>query len=94
LKENTNGPVLEGLKGYATFFGLFKKKTSFGTVGATIGAKISLETRDFFVSDVEYDTDKSTKGFRIVRTMNDYIITNSNVVDFNYKINYSFFSSL
>jgi hypothetical protein len=26
--------------------------------------------------------------------MNDYIITNSNVADFNYKINYSFFSSL
>jgi hypothetical protein len=81
---------LEGLKGYATSFGPFKKKS----VGAKIGAKISLETRDFFVSDVEYDTDKSTKGFRIVRTMNDYIITNSNVADFNYKINYSFFSSL
>jgi hypothetical protein len=76
------------------FLWTVQKKTSFGTAGAKIGAKISLETRDFFVSDVEYDTDKSTKGFRIVRTMNDYIITNSNVADFNYKINYSFFSSL
>jgi hypothetical protein len=71
---------LEGLNGSATFFG-------------SVGDKISLKIRDFFFNDAEYDTEKSTKDFREVLLMDEYIITTSNVADFNYKINYSFFSA-
>ncbi|KAG8040757.1 hypothetical protein GUJ93_ZPchr0337g7079 [Zizania palustris] len=50
LKENNNGPVLQGLNGSGAFF-------------RAIGAKITQETGDFFVSDAEGDPDKPTDGF-------------------------------
>ncbi|KAG8040761.1 hypothetical protein GUJ93_ZPchr0337g7092 [Zizania palustris] len=53
LKENNNGPVLQGLNGSGAFF-------------RAIGAKITQETGDFFVSDAEGDPDKPTDGFSSV----------------------------
>lgn len=50
LKENKNGPVLQGLNGSGSSF-------------TTLGAEITQETGDFFVSDAEGDPDKPTEGF-------------------------------
>uniref|UniRef100_A0A0D9WHC4 GTP cyclohydrolase II n=1 Tax=Leersia perrieri TaxID=77586 RepID=A0A0D9WHC4_9ORYZ len=47
LKENNNGPVLQGLNGSGASF-------------RTVGAEITQETGDFFVSDAEGDPDKPT----------------------------------
>ncbi|XP_047095244.1 probable monofunctional riboflavin biosynthesis protein RIBA 3, chloroplastic isoform X1 [Lolium rigidum] len=50
LKENKNGPVFQELNGSAASF-------------RTVGAEITQETGDFFVSDAEGDPDKPTEGF-------------------------------
>ena len=50
LKESNNGPVLQGFNGSSASF-------------RTVGAKITQETGDFFVSDAEGDPDKPTDGF-------------------------------
>jgi 3,4-dihydroxy 2-butanone 4-phosphate synthase/GTP cyclohydrolase II len=50
LKEDKNGPILQGLNGSASSF-------------RTVGAEITQETADFFVSDAEGDPDKPTGGF-------------------------------
>jgi 3,4-dihydroxy 2-butanone 4-phosphate synthase/GTP cyclohydrolase II len=50
LKEDKNGPILQGLNGSASSF-------------RTVGAEITQETGDFFVSDAEGDPDKPTEGF-------------------------------
>ena len=53
LKDNKNGPVLQGLNGSAASF-------------RTVGAEITPETGDFFVSDAEGDPDKPTEGFSAI----------------------------
>jgi 3,4-dihydroxy 2-butanone 4-phosphate synthase / GTP cyclohydrolase II len=48
--ENSNGPVFQGLDASAGSF-------------RTVGAEITQDTGDFFVSDAEGDPDKPTDGF-------------------------------
>ncbi|XP_062179922.1 probable monofunctional riboflavin biosynthesis protein RIBA 3, chloroplastic isoform X1 [Phragmites australis] len=48
--NNNNGPVFQGLNGSGASF-------------RTVGAEITQETGDFFVSDAEGDPDKPTDGF-------------------------------
>uniref|UniRef100_A0ACD5U1V4 Uncharacterized protein n=2 Tax=Avena sativa TaxID=4498 RepID=A0ACD5U1V4_AVESA len=50
LMENKNVPVSQGLNGSSASF-------------RTVGAEITQETGDFFVSDAEGDPDKPTEGF-------------------------------
>ena len=53
MKDNKNGPVLQGLNGSATSF-------------RTVSAEVTPETGDFFVSDAEGDPDKPTEGFSAI----------------------------
>ena len=60
LKENKNGPILEGLNWFATFF-------------RAVGAEITQERGDFFVSNVWGDADKPTEGFSLIEDGTDNI---------------------
>lgn len=50
FNKNSNGPVFQGLDASGASF-------------RTVGAEITQDTRDFFVSDAEGDPDKPTDGF-------------------------------